>query len=921
MTKRKTTEIFIQEAKDIFTPILDSFELIQYVNNKTKVTFICLRHEEKYDILPSSYLNGHRCPTCGNENRSKSQRDTYEIFVEKARLVHGQLYDYLDKNYVNNKTDIHIYCKKHEYTFIQRPDNHLEGQGCIKCSKEPKIVFIDENSNTDSDDVISKDLSDNFIVMNEEDLEPYNLKNKTFRDKFIFDAKNKYGDTYIYSSVQYINNRENVDIECKIHGIFKQTPSNHLNKCTFPGIKCPKCSKELQLKNQSEKNGKKFIEKAIKIHNGEYTYEKVDYKNDRTDVIINCLKHGYFKQTPGNHNRSKNPCGCQKCAILRMINKPSKRKLTNEQYIERSIKIHNNKMDYSKVEYNGMLNTVNIICKIHGEFTVKAFRHLLLVHGGCNLCYMNSITYTADEFIKKAIEVHGQNTYEYTGLTYINMRQRVTIICKKHGEFDQFAYNYLTGSGCPSCSSYKSESLCRDIIEEITGYKFPKRRPSVLKQSNGWNLELDGYCEELKLGFEYNGIIHYQECKFISDSFEDIKKRDNLKKELCKKAGICLIIVPYWYDYKTPKDMRKFLLNIINDYISIQCPVIVKNDLEQYLSHTEINLPSYFNEYVKIPEKIFKILKNNISASVDSIMLLLQKYKNPLISVSGNIDKLCRNLKDLDGAILNDKITSSTTGSRVLNNFMMPVMIKARRKNKINYIDAWNDLIERRKLVERMLQYDKCMNNGSLYGCYGCIHGRVYNFPINVAKAVYNHFNAIRVLDPCAGYGGRLAGFWLSNAQEYVGIDPNDNPYDELAACLSENINEKKNYEIIKACAEDVDEESLGQFDMIFTSPPYYDTEIYSENLNQSCHRYKTLSEWLNKFLFKVIHKYTWNLCSDGILAINIKDSNKYNIICPMISYIKSLELYTELIPITIIKPKRHKQNYGKEMIYIFKKN
>ena len=95
-------------------------------------------------------------------------------------------------------------------------------------------------------------------------------------------------------------------------------------------------------------------------------------------------------------------------------------------------------------------------------------------------------------------------------------------------------------SWCSECSKSRSEKLCREILQEYTGLSFPSIRPNWLKNSvSGYNLELDGFCEDLSLGFEYQGIQHDEYIHYFHRNgyidFESQQERDKLKLELCKK--------------------------------------------------------------------------------------------------------------------------------------------------------------------------------------------------------------------------------------------------------------------------------------------------------------------------------------------------------------------------------------------------
>lgn len=133
------------------------------------------------------------------------------------------------------------------------------------------------------------------------------------------------------------------------------------------------------------------------------------------------------------------------------------KKLTKNNFIERSNVIFGNKYDYSKVEYMNNSTPVTIICPIHGEFKKTPNHHL---NGqGCPTCAkiarVEKKTLSNEEFIEKARKVHGEK-YDYSKVKYTGRRKLLTIICPIHGEFKQIANNHLQGEGCPICGRNKT---------------------------------------------------------------------------------------------------------------------------------------------------------------------------------------------------------------------------------------------------------------------------------------------------------------------------------------------------------------------------------------------------------------------------------------------------------------------------------
>ncbi len=92
------------------------------------------------------------------------------------------------------------------------------------------------------------------------------------------------------------------------------------------------------------------------------------------------------------------------------------------------------------------------------------------------------------------------------------------------------------------------EQKCRDIIEKLTGAPYPTKRPAFLKNpKTGRNLELDGYCKELRSAFEYNGVQHYKFPntfhKTKADFLQQVE-RDKFKIAQCEEYGIHLTVIP-----------------------------------------------------------------------------------------------------------------------------------------------------------------------------------------------------------------------------------------------------------------------------------------------------------------------------------------------------------------------------------------
>lgn len=215
---------------------------------------------------------------------------TKDTFIEKARKVHGDKYDYSKVNYVGAETKVCIICPKHG-EFWQTPHRHLRGDKCPMCSCRAPLGA----------------------------------------EEFIRRAKSIHGDKYDYSRVDYKNNQTKVCIICPEHGEFWQEPRAHLS-----GMGCPICGAiNGGLKGRLTQDN--FIEKAKKIHNGKYDYSKTKYITAIKPVIITCPLHGDFQQTPHKHLVGH---GCPICG--------SKNNLTEIRFFEKLKEVFGN-VEYQKI--------------------------------------------------------------------------------------------------------------------------------------------------------------------------------------------------------------------------------------------------------------------------------------------------------------------------------------------------------------------------------------------------------------------------------------------------------------------------------------------------------------------------------------------------------------------------------------------
>ena len=282
-------------------------------------------------------------------------------------------------------------------------------------------------------------------------------------------------------------------------------------------------------------------------------------------------------------------------------------RLTTEEFIIRAIKIHRYKYDYSKVSYINQKTKVDIICKIHGIFSILPNNHIgkynkmgcpkcstrsksdfkefvelgkkthkkyiypiniftdkktkmeiiCPIHGifkqtfqkhinkkqGCPKCSRN-VKLTNDEFIERCNIKHNYK-YKYSLLKYISAHKKIEIICPKHGIFKQNANSHLRGGGCPKCKNSRGENL---LIEYFIKLKIKYIRNKTFDGCvNKSKLFFDFYLPDYNCCVEYDGAQHFKIVERFGGllAFLENKKRDNIKNVFCEKNNIKLIRFNY----------------------------------------------------------------------------------------------------------------------------------------------------------------------------------------------------------------------------------------------------------------------------------------------------------------------------------------------------------------------------------------
>lgn len=277
-----------------------------------------------------------------------------------------------------------------------------------------------------------------------------------------------------------------------------------------------------------------FVSKSKAIHNNKYDYSRTEYLNNRTKVEIICPVHGSFFQTPHDHLEGK---GCKLCGDKA---KNIGRTKSIESFISQAKKVHDDKYDYSKVNYINNHTQVEIACPVHGSFYMIPREHIN--HGyGCPVCG-GTQTSNTENFISQAKKVH-ENRYNYSKVNYVNNQTKVEIICLDHGSFFQKPNKHLFGNGCPKCNISKGELKIKKYLDyHKIKYIYDEACLDFLDKQRP-----DFYLPDYDMIIEFNGIQHYEPVKCFGgeEEFENIKKRDARKELLCEQNGVKVLKISY----------------------------------------------------------------------------------------------------------------------------------------------------------------------------------------------------------------------------------------------------------------------------------------------------------------------------------------------------------------------------------------
>ncbi len=334
--------------------------------------------------------------------------------------------------------------------------------------------------------------------------------------------------------------------------------SYFLTPQTLYGLKTIKC-KECEATKRCET----FKKLASKAHNNYYNYDHLTkIYNIKDKFLINCPKHGMIKTSYEQHATRK--LKCFKCSRTT----PNTLELLKEKIIEKFGDIY----DFSETTYQGPEQKfIQVKCKTcQNTFNLRYSTSITAQKNTtyCPYCISGRTKhFNTDVFIYKAKQIHNNFIYDYSLTEYKTNKEKIKIICPKHGVFEQTPHSHLAGAGCPKCRLSKGETLVASFLK-TNNIEFEQQKtfPDLRYKKP---LRLDFYLPDFKIVIEVQGGQHYslkdlkhltkiQDETKLKEKLEIIKLRDSIKRNYCKKNNLKMIEIS---DTRNLKKHLSFLID------------------------------------------------------------------------------------------------------------------------------------------------------------------------------------------------------------------------------------------------------------------------------------------------------------------------------------------------------------------------
>lgn len=459
---------------------------------------------------------------------------TTEEFNQKVFDIHKGKYGTDKVIFKNLTTKVILTCPIHG-DFEVYPHNILNGQGCYWCGRE--------------------------VTKN---------KIKKGKEKFINQSRELYGDLFDYSEVEYVNGHTEVCLIChrinpkngEEYGRIYQTPVSHLKHL-------PRILSNEETSKRQRSNTEEFIKKLNKKYPGKFDTSKVEYKTNRTPIIlishdidpITEKEYGEFTVTPSK--------------ALSGQDHPTKSNIllhTRDELIQYFTRIHKN-TTYEHFEHPSSEKYRIMTCTIHGDYK-QTIRH----HAdgeGCPICG-GRLKGDTERFKNEFVKVY-EDLYDISNAEYVDAHTKIGIPCPKHGIQYRTPGQWLKGGGCPKCKATMGEIEIENALKKNKILFYSQHRFDWLRTKKGRQQSIDVFIPEYNIAVEIQGGQHFREIEKYggAEGLKIVSERDENKRRLLKEHNINLVYFTKEYTiteeytgkFFVYQDSNKLIEDILNNRI------------------------------------------------------------------------------------------------------------------------------------------------------------------------------------------------------------------------------------------------------------------------------------------------------------------------------------------------------------------
>jgi len=323
------------------------------------------------------------------------------------------------------------------------------------------------------------------------------------------------------------------------------------------------------------------------------------------------------------------------------------------------------------------------------------------------------------------------------------------------------------------------------------------------------------------------------------------------------------------YDFKNVSNKEKFSKNIVKVLLRKKCSyfkeIVMKKNKDEIINNTLVNKFKFYN-FDRIDENMDIIM--NLAKNIKTYSLTF-KYGEKYDAILKIKDRKFIDSKyNGNYMLVVKKVKDYKFYNKITNYIIERCNAKCHFGKKKNLLQIADDAVLIKKILTMLYE-----NNIDI--SYKIVANNIYNstkicsyFWTNISYGFYNFFNAKSVLDISVGWGDRLIAACIANI-EYYGADPNlcnANYYD----IMIELFGDKKKQKFKSVGFEDL--EINKKYDLVFSSPPFFDLEIYSQDKTQSYKKYNTSTKWVNDFLYVCLKKAWKHLKNEGHMCLYLND-------------------------------------------------